>query len=72
MVEGAMTMDILKIIQTLQTYSEDFVAYKLDGRFAHAVTEAVSLLIEQGERIADLEAKLSPCSSIGPGSQQGK
>ena len=65
-------MDILKIIQALQTYSEDVVAYKLDSRFACAVTEAVSLLVEQGERIADLEAKLSPCSSIGPGSQRGE
>lgn len=52
-------MTILKIIETLQIYSEDFIAYKLDGQFANAVTEAVSLLIGQGEQIADLENKLA-------------
>ena len=51
-------MTILKIIETLQIYSEDFIAYKLDGQFANAVTEAVALLIGQGERIADLENEL--------------
>ena len=48
-------MTILKIIETLQIYSEDFIAYKLDGQFANAVTEAVALLIGQGERITELE-----------------
>ena len=52
-------MTILEIIETLQIYSEDFIAYKLDGQFANAVTEAVSLLISQGEQIADLENKLA-------------
>jgi hypothetical protein len=51
-------MEILKIIETLQIYSEDFIAYKLDGGFANAVTEAVSLLISQGEQIADLQNEL--------------
>ena len=44
---------------TLQIYSEDFIAYKTDTHFARAVTEAVSLLISQGEQIADLENKIS-------------
>ena len=48
-------MDILKIVEALQSYSEDVVAYKLDSRFACAVTEAVELLVAQGEQIADLE-----------------
>lgn len=52
-------MTILKIIEALQSYSEDVLAYKLDGGFANAVTEAVSLLIGQGEQIADLENKLA-------------
>jgi hypothetical protein len=52
-------MTILKIIEALQSYSEEVLAYKLDGNFANAVTEAVSLLISQGERIADLENKLA-------------
>lgn len=48
-------MDILEIVKTLESYSEDVVAYKLDGRFANAVTEAVALLVAQGEIIADLQ-----------------
>lgn len=52
-------MEIFKIIEKLQIYSEEFIAYKLDGQFANAVTEAVSLLIGQGEQIADLENKLA-------------
>ena len=52
-------MDILKIVETLQSFSEDAVAYKLGGEFGCAVTEAVNLLVEQGERITDLENKLA-------------
>ena len=48
-------MEILKIINKLQSYSEDVIAYKLDSEFACAVTEAVNLLVSQGERLADLE-----------------
>lgn len=51
-------MNILKIAEVLESYSEDVLAYKLDGRFANAVTEAVSLLISQGEQIADLQNEL--------------
>ena len=51
-------MEILKIIEHLQSYPENMVAYKLDGCFANAVTEAAELLVKQGERIADLEAAL--------------
>lgn len=50
-------MEILKIVEALQGYSEDTVAYKLDSRFAFAVTEAVRLLVEQGERLAELDNK---------------
>ena len=52
-------MDILKIVEILQSYSESLISYKLDLQFAEAVTEAVSLLISQGEQIADLENKLA-------------
>lgn len=52
-------MEILKIIQQLQSYSEDVVAENMGSDFARAVTEAVSLLISQGERIAELEAGLT-------------
>lgn len=48
-------MEILKVVEALQTYSEDAIAYKLDSQFANAVSEAVKLLIEQGEQIADLQ-----------------
>ena len=50
-------MEILNIIETLRSYSEDVVAFTLDGAFAHAVSEAVELLVKQGERIAELEEK---------------
>lgn len=52
-------MDIFKVVETLQSYSGDLIGYKLDNVFAEAVTEAVSLLISQGEQIADLENKLA-------------
>ena len=47
-----MQMDILKIVETLQSYSGE-------GEFAEAVANAVDLLIEQGERIADLENQIA-------------
>lgn len=56
-------MEILKIIETLQSYSEDVVKYKLDGAFAGAVTEAVALLVAQGEKIVDLEQELAAVKS---------
>lgn len=46
-------MEILKIVEALQSYTEDVVAYKLDSRFACAVTEAVKLLVEQERREHD-------------------
>jgi len=51
-------MEILKIVEALQSYSEDTVAYKLDGNFACAVSAAVELLVKQGEQIADLQNEL--------------
>lgn len=51
-------MDILKIVEALEAYSEDTLAYKLDSGFAHAVTEAIGMLIGQGEQIADLQNEL--------------
>lgn len=51
-------MEILKIAEALQAYSEDTLAEKTDSYFAYAVSEAVSLLIGQGEKIADLENEL--------------
>lgn len=51
-------MEILKIVETLQSITTDLISYKLGAPFAHAVEEAISLLITQGERIADLEEAL--------------
>lgn len=48
-------MEILKIVEALQSYTEDVVAYKMDSRFACAVTEAVKLLVEQGKQAAEAE-----------------
>lgn len=52
-------MDILNIVWSLQSYSESQISNKLDLEFAEAVTEAVRLLVEQGDRIVDLENKLA-------------
>lgn len=59
-------MEILEIVKTLQAYTEDVVAYKLDSEFAHAVVEAVALLIEQGERLTDVESKWIPVTERLP------
>lgn len=49
-------MEIMKIITTLQSFDEGYIMYKMGDEFATAVTEAVKLLVAQGERIAELEA----------------
>ena len=51
-------MEIFKIVQTLQSCSTDFIAYKMGSEFAYAVEEAVALMIQQGEQIAQLEERL--------------
>lgn len=51
-------MNILKIAEVLESYSESHISCKLDLEFTEAVTEAVSLLISQGEQIADLQNEL--------------
>lgn len=40
-------------------------AEKIDVEFAQAVEDAVSLLVAQGERIADLEDKLDKLNATG-------
>ncbi len=58
-------MEILKIVETLQSITPDLISYKLGATFAYAVEEAVSLLVAQGERIADLEDKLDKINATG-------
>lgn len=58
-------MEILKIVETLQSVTTDLIAYKLGAPFACAVEESVSLLVAQGERIADLEDKLDKINATG-------
>lgn len=58
-------MEILKIVETLQQPGFELLNYKLGATFACAVEEAVSLLIAQGERIADLEDKLDKINATG-------
>lgn len=48
-------MEIMKIITTLQSFDEGYILYKMGSEFATAVTEAVNLLVRQGERITELE-----------------
>lgn len=58
-------MEILRIVETLQQPSFELLNYKLGATFACAVEEAVSLLIAQGERIADLEDKFEKLNATG-------
>lgn len=58
-------MEILRIVETLQEPGFELLNYKLGATFAYAVEEAVSLLIAQGERIADLEDKLEKLNATG-------
>lgn len=58
-------MEILKIVETLQEPGFELLNYKLGATFACAVEEAVSLLVSQGERIADLEDKLEKLNATG-------
>lgn len=58
-------MEILKVVETLQQPGFELLNYKLGATFACAVEEAVSLLVSQGERIADLEDKLEKINATG-------
>ena len=58
-------MEILKIVETLQEPGFELVSYKMGATFACAVEEAVSLLVSQGEHIADLEDKLEKINATG-------
>ena len=58
-------MEILRIVETLQEPGFELLNYKLGATFACAVEEAVSLLVSQGERIADLEDKLEKLNATG-------
>lgn len=48
-------MDIFKIVNGLQSYSEGVVTFAFDSTFAGAVTAAAQLLVKQGERIVEME-----------------
>lgn len=58
-------MEILKIVKTLQEPGFVLLNYKMGAEFAQAVEDAASLLIAQGERIADLEDKLEKLNATG-------
>ena len=58
-------MEILKIVKTLQEPGFVLLNYKMGAEFAQAVEDAVSLLVAQGERIADLEDKLEKFNATG-------
>lgn len=58
-------MEILKIVKTLQEPGFVLLNYKMGAEFAQAVEDAVSLLVAQGERIADLEDKLEKLNATG-------
>ena len=58
-------MEILKIVKTLQEPGFVLLNYKMGAEFAQAVEDAVSLLVAQGERIADLDDKLEKLNATG-------
>ena len=58
-------MEILKIVETLQEPGFVLLNYKMGAEFAQAVEDAVSLLVAQGERIADLDDKLEKLNATG-------
>lgn len=58
-------MEILKIVETLQEPGFVLLNYKMGAEFAQAVEDAVSLLVAQGEQIADLEDKLEKLNATG-------
>lgn len=51
-------MELIRVLEALERYSEETVAYKLDTTFACAVTEAASLLQGMGEQLADAQIEL--------------
>lgn len=51
-------MELIRVLEALERYSEETVAYKLDAPFACAVSEAVSLLQGMGEQLADAQIEL--------------
>ena len=59
-------MEIMKIVEMLQKYDPEFLAYDLDSEFSQAVTAAAELLVRQGERIVDLEQRWIPVTERLP------
>ena len=53
---------ILKVIEQLQAHVDD-AAERIGTGFALAVTEAARMLVDQGEKIVDLEQELSTTKS---------
>ena len=51
-------MELIRILEALERYSEETVAYKLDATFAHAVTEASTMLQGIGEQLTDAQLRL--------------
>lgn len=48
-------MDILKIVRALESTPIEIITHDMNCEFTTAVSEAASLLVSQGERIAELE-----------------
>ena len=55
-------MPILKVVERLQAHVDD-AAEHIGTGFALAVTEAARMLVDQGEKIVDLEQELSTTKS---------
>lgn len=51
-------MQILEIVQALERFERGYVAAVTDEEYADAVAAARDLIIQQGDRIADLELRV--------------
>ena len=50
-------MEILRVVEKLETYVHKIFAVMVDEEFTETLTEAAKLLVQQGERITDLEER---------------
>lgn len=58
MTKGEFGMEILEIVQTLERFDRGYVAAVTDEEYAAAVAAGRDLIIQQGERITELEFQL--------------
>jgi hypothetical protein len=58
-------MEITKIVEVLQEQSFETVSERMGEHFAQAVNEAVSIIVNQSELIAELQGRLDDIGATG-------